>query len=271
MNRLIILTLTFFTALFTQAEEQESSYFGYYDKDTGLKGFLYDLKTTYKNEPSELGESKNDVKAAYYEVLGSLIRKKFKQSELSKYLQAEESNYLKFLYIPTISAEGTTKEFGSAYIEPKQVVIVYEGIIEEAPEGKFRFAGVFDDVLCVMVNDKIVFYASYQEKELRYKPTKISNRRKTEGVKYMAFGKDITVRKGNNIKIILGEVPGGKVDGSLHFQMENVEYKKDAHDDPILHPFITDELTDEERKKLPANRFNLDKIPVFKFKGASGN
>ena len=80
------------------------------------------------------------------------------------------------------------------------------------------------------------------------------------------MGEYITLRERDKIKICLGEVPGGNFSGRLHVQLKSVEYKKDEYDDPVLHPFISGELTAEEKAKLPPSLFNLEKIPVFKFK-----
>lgn len=266
MMKFLLIHSLLLTSLLHAQDEKQNNFFGSIEHETGLSGYLYDLKTTADNKPSELIEHKEGTKTGFYELFQKLIRKKFSHKELGKYFQGEDENHLKYLYVQGFSAEEATKEFGSDYIDPKQVIMVYTGEIEQATKKKFRFAGVFDDAMCVFVNDKMVFYVSRHEDELPYKPDAVSNRRKKEGVNHIAYGDEITLRKGDKVTIVLAEVPGGSISGRLLVQIDKFRYEEDKHEDPILHPFITEKLDDEDIAKLKNKPLELDRIPVFKFK-----
>ncbi|MEP4077196.1 hypothetical protein [Haloferula sp.] len=131
-----------------------------------------------------------------------------------------------------MDAEAASEVFGSDYIDPKEIIRVYEGLIESDPEGEFRFAGVFDDVICAIVNKKLVFYVSRHEGELRYKPDEKSNRRKSADkneLSYLAYGDYIALEKGGEVTLVLGEIPGGNISGELLVQLKEHEYELLKH------------------------------------------
>gem|GEM_PF-4962381 len=239
MKKLTLLSVAISSLLvvpFLNAEEKETNYFGY-RQNTGLIGYLYDLKPDdFEESEGPLNRARMKVSVnAFYEEFEPLMRKKLRESDFNKYVKAEESAYLKFLNVPIIDAKDAPKEFGSSYIFPEQIVMIYEGEIEKAPKEKFRFAGTFDDLLCVFVNNKLVFYVSYQEDKLRYKPDEISNQREQagrQGIRHTAYGEYIKLKKGDEIKICIAEIPGGLITGRLQVQMSNVEYEENKFEDP---------------------------------------
>lgn len=233
--------------------------------NTGFVGYLYDLKEDDKGKPTDVVESSSTL-SGFYDAFGSLIRKKFSDKSLGKYAAADEANSLKYFVVKSTKAEEAPAEFGSPYIKPKQIIMVYKGVLEEAPEEELRFAGVFDDAMCVLVNGKLVFYVSRHEDELRYKPEEVSNRRKKDGVSYVGYGDYLKLRKGDEITLVAAEVPGGSMSGRLLVQLKDFEYEKDKHEDPILHPFVCSELTDDDEKFLKQNQTTVEELPVFKFK-----
>ncbi|MFC5049817.1 hypothetical protein ACFPK9_04215 [Rubritalea spongiae] len=251
-------------ALYSVLQASASS-FGDTASKTGFVGYLYDLKADEKGEPTDVVESGSSL-TGFYDAFGSLIRKKFSDKALSKYASADEANSLKYFIVPHTKAEEAPAEFGSPYIKPNQIIMVYKGVIEEAPKEEFRFAGVFDDAMCVLVNGKLVFYVSRHEDELRYKPDEVSNRRKKDGVSYVGYGEYLELEKGDEVTLVAAEVPGGGMSGKLLVQLKDYEYKKDSHEDPILHPFVCAELDAEDESVLKSSGVTMTGIPQFKFK-----
>ncbi|MGJ8672569.1 hypothetical protein [Rubritalea sp.] len=240
--------------------------FGDSSYKTGFGGYLYDLKKDEKGEATEVAQGSGNSLTRFYEAFGDLIRKKFSERALDKYAVADEYNGLKYFYVKSIKAEEAPAQFGSSYIDPMQIIMVYKGIVEEAPKKEFRFAGVFDDAMCVLVNGKLVFYVSRHEDELRYKPAEVSKRRKDEGVNHMAYGNYIKLNKGDELTLVAAEVPGGGMSGKLLVQLKGYKYEDDKYEDPVLHPFVCAELTEEDEKLLGGSQSTLEDLPTFRFK-----
>jgi len=150
----------------------EKTAFGSLEYNTGFTGNLYNLKADQNGDKTDVNSN-----SSFYEAFGDLIRKKFSDKALAKFQIADEANDLRYLNVNSMKASEAPTEFGSSYIDPQQIIIVYKGTLESAPVKPIRFAGVFDDAMCVLVNGKVVFYVSRHEDELRHKPKEESNRR----------------------------------------------------------------------------------------------
>lgn len=236
----------------------EKTAFGSDSYETGFTGYLYNLK----NKPDGKKTKVRDT-SSFYKAFDKLAKIKFADEALFKYQTADESNDLKFLNIKKTDADQAPTEFGSSYIDPKQIIMVYKGVLEEAPKKRIRFAGLFDDVISVLVNGKMVFYAAYHKSKIKYKTIE-SNRRKKHGHTQFGFGEYVTLKKGDEITLVLAEVPGGLIGGCLMVQEEGFEYKKDSYEDPVLHPFVCADLSPQERKSL-SKKFETRDIPKFSF------
>ncbi|MGJ8671757.1 hypothetical protein [Rubritalea sp.] len=246
---------------------QENIAFGSSAFETGFVGNLYDLKQDEEGKPTEVGEAR-DSKMAFYEAFKDLIRKGFSDKSLSEYRMADEANELKYLIVPRMKAEEAPTVFGSSYIDPKQVIIVYKGVIKKAPSKSLRFAGVFDDAMCVLVNGKLVFYVSRHEDELRYKPADVSNRRKESksgGLDDIAYGEYIELKKGDELTLVAAEIPGGGISGKLLVQLERGRYQEDSFEDPKLPPFFCGDPSREDLATLKSLGVAVDDIPEFEF------
>ena len=129
-----------------------------------------------------------------------------------------------------------------------------------------RFTGRFDDILVVYINDKIVFDGSWDEYT-----GKLALGNELPGPSFfkrtpMVRGdKFIPISKGDRIRILVGEVPGGKVGGGLFVAEEGVKYKKNKAGQDILPPFVTVPLTSEDIKRLEQINYpmELQNVPVF--------
>lgn len=246
----------------------EVNIFGDTDNDTGLAGYLYDLKFDNENEPSKLVDSKGKFDAKkFYKLFEDLIKKEFDDKTMAEYKIADECCYFRYLSVKLTQAKLAPTAFGSSYIDPTGIVIIYEGIIEEAPQKEFRFAGTFDDAMVIFVNDKVVFYSAYQDFN-RYEPDEESNQRKDGSPRGLAYGDYITLNKDDTVKIVLAEVPGGSIGGTLQVQLKSFRYDLNSFKDPILHPFSTIAIKRDEEKELKSSgyQYEYNRMPEFVFK-----
>ncbi len=238
-----------FTSILGLAQEMP---FGAMYYETGFTGNLFDLKRDYDGNPTDVasGNGKTNLDE-FYKAFGRMIKKGFSNKALEDYGIADEMVNLKYLNIKGIAAEEAPSAFGSSYIEPSGIVAVYSGKIEQAPMTPVRFSGVFDDAIVVLVNGEVALYVSRHIGKLRrYDPKTVSNARKKGNVGQPAYGPYLRLKKGDEIKLIIAEIPGGSMGGYLDIQVQGHEYPTDKLGDPILHPFLTVPLTADLQKEL---------------------
>ena len=257
------------TLMLSHSGFSQDHYFGKFEGYTGLIGTLYDLKLDGKGRNTKVSHDGKGVnKEAFYKELDKLIRGDFATKRLEKFRTGDEQQDLMYLVVDYQKADFLPGGFGSPYIDPKGLLICFEGTIESAPEAEVRFAGYFDDVMMVMVNDKLVFYSVWNNYGRR-KAFGESNRRKQSdtGTNGDNYGEYIKLKKGDKLKLVFAEVPGGNVGGALKVQLKGKEYKMDHFEDPILHPFVTKELDADNIALLKKSKYQLDlkEVPVFKF------
>ncbi len=239
----------------------EVDYFGVSKEDTGLHGFLYDLKNDAKGEPSAaLGGGADPRK--YYKLLEKLLEKGLESKELEKYKAADTSCNFEYMAFKYASAKLAPTAFGSSYIDPKAILIVYSGVIEEAPDDELRFAGYFDDAVMVLVNGKLVFYNAMQNFN-KFRPEVAAS----SAGQNDSYGKYITLKKGDKIKIAFSEVPGGSIGGALRVQLKKFRYKENKKGDPILHPFVARKVDRKLEKEMESRGLDFEdrRIPEFIF------
>ena len=207
----------------------QEDYFGKFEGYTGLIGTLYDLKLDKKGRDTKVSHDGKAVdKTAFYKELDKLIRAKLETEKLEKFRTGDEQQDLMYLVMKFQKADFLPGGFGSPYIDPKGLLICFEGTIESAPEAEIRFAGSFDDTLVVMVNDKLVFYSAWDNFGRRKAFGESNKRKKTSrserGASGDNYGEYIKLKKGDNIKLAFAEIPGGYVGGALKVQLKGKEY-----------------------------------------------
>lgn len=244
----------------------EQDFFGNTKDATGLYGYLYDLKNDPELNPTSVTQNGNVNTQEYYDKLESLLRKGLREKDLEKYRIADEVCNFEYMAIRNAKADVAPAAFGSAYIDPKGILIVYQGIVKKAPSKEFRFAGYFDDAVSVIVNGKVVFYSAWQDAN-RLKPEEESNGRKEGNPTSDAYGEYIRLKKGDDVKIAFAEVPGGHILGALKVQMKRFDYAENGKEDPILHPFVARKVDDDLIQEIKQSRVNLElrDIPEFIF------
>ncbi|MDP4625166.1 MAG: hypothetical protein NWT08_08510 [Akkermansiaceae bacterium] len=256
------------------SQEEPPAYFGSATEFTGLTGNLYDLKVGSDGDFTDVAPNGSVKYEECYEAIEDLARKGFRQKDLDEYSIGDTTCDFKALAIKYTEASIAPVAFGSPEIKPTGIIIVYKGVVEEAPEEEIRFAGWFDDAMLVLVNDEVVFYTAWREDKTRYKSKEFGNQRaakikETGGLTGIgdAYGEYIQLKKGDTLQIVVAEIPGGNIGGTLKVQVKDKHYKDDKHDDPILHPFVAGELSRDDEKVLEESgiEFDLRQIPEFKF------
>jgi len=253
---------------FVISASAEQDLFGQRTQPTGLVGNLFNLKKTYELEPTDIVDQNGKVNARkFYQEYERLIKEGFSVKAMNKYAIADEMCNMEFLSIRGASADIAPSSFGSSYIDPKGIIMLYEGVIAKAPNKEFRFAGYFDDSIAVLVNGKLVFYSAWQDLN-NLKPKAVSKGRKAGSNTSVVYGDYIRLKKGDKVQVVLAEIPGGQVLGSLQVQLKTFRYKsEDQHGDPVLHPFVACKVDDDIEQKVSRSgiRYEMKRIPELHF------
>ena len=245
---------------------------------SGLQGFLVDIKQDPKGELNDLGEfyqqgaSLGQNTARFKEEISSIMRKRYSQDSFGKYFKASNTLGYSTLVLDKGSADIGPKCFGAENeIQPSGWIAVYEGVLAANHSKKVRFLGRFDDILLVYVNEKLVLDGSWQAGYTQdYSDFNVKHEKAPKlGGRDAAMGPYISLRAGDEIRVVVGEVPGGSIVGGLFIEEEGVEnpgYKKDGQYRYI--PFCTQELNEEDRGNLRSKKLTVeaDEIPVFTIK-----
>lgn len=258
------------TVLASQFAHCEQDYFGKKKEPTGLAGNLFDLKNDFQLKPTPVANGGSVNMDEFYKAFDALIEQGFSAKALEKYSIGDETCNFEYMAVRSAEAAKVPEAFGSPYIDPRGVVILYEGVIEKAPKKEFRFAGSFDDAVAVVVNGKCVFYNSFHDLS-KLKSKELSKRKKETNSKGAdVYGDFITLKEGDAVKIAFAEVPGGRIGGALKVELKKFNYDEDDYDDPILHPFVARKVKRDLEKELASTgiKLELKRIPEFIFKMA---
>ena len=238
----------------------------------GLKGAFYDFKQDRDKEATQLakdysGSGTPQRIAAYRKEIVKLNRSQYSASSLKDVYKADVELTFTHLVLPYTSAVIAPEAFGvEKEVDPSGWLIVYEGRIAQNAPNRVKFTGRFDDLLIVYINGKVVFDGSWSNYL-----GKLNERNQIPGpslVKKKMIRNDdfISLSKGDNIRILVGESPGGSLGGGLFVAEEGVDYKKNDAGQDILPPFAAQPLTREDIKRLKDINYpmELKKVPVFR-------
>ncbi len=250
--------------------------FGSSDRASGgLAGKLYDFKQSPDGD--EIRYNLADREEFVERVL-RLQRSRFSATSLRRHFVAPNSLYLTHLAIPDSSASAGPEYFGAKdSIKPSGWMAHYRGQVVVPKSGTYRFSGLGDDYLVLMINGRerlVACWGDIQERVAgRWEPTEPSGQFTSPmpGMK-LVFGDWIRLKEGDVIDLDLGigERPGGKVGFVLHVEEKGVDYRKAPDGRPILPLFTTVPFSDEERNRLSAAfgpyEFDWENVPVFRQK-----
>lgn len=239
----------------------------------GLAGKLYDFKQAPDGD--EIRYNLADREEFVKRVL-RLQRSRFSASSLRRHFVAPNSLYLTHLAIPDTSASAGPEYFGAKdSIQPSGWMAHYRGQVVVPRSGTYRFSGLGDDYLVVMVNGRERLVACWGDIQPsiagRWDPTEPSGQFNSPmpGMK-LVFGDWISLKEGDviDLDLAIGERPGGRVGFVLHIEEKGVNYRKAPDGRPILPLFTTVPLSDEERSRLTsafgAYEFEWENVPVFR-------
>lgn len=244
---------------------------------TDLIGYMVDLK---QGDHSNLS-FRNAVK--------ELIDSRWSKEALSHYFVATNKLYLNYLFIEKQPAENGPSAFNcQEQVQPRKWIVHYEGRLNPAHSGKYRFVGHFDDLLIVMVDGEPVLDAYWQNRETyrsgrrseitSWKPDEkheLFDKHASFSGQPLVHGDWIYLEKNCNkkIDIVIGEEPGGVVGGVLLLEEKDKDYEKTPNGRNILPLFAMSRLEQFEAISVTNSmkRMNFDvdinplDLPVMNF------
>lgn len=245
--------------------ESDGGMFGS-SKTGGLIGTLYDLKQDRKRKDLVYGPGSNDRIQIAKEAIETITDKRYKIDAFDDWYQSKKKLGFTYLAIPSIHATEGPKAFDvERYVKPSGWLVHYTGTISAPASGQWRFAGVFDDILIVRINGKTVFESSFG----RYDPKWLPEDKTTHPSpfkKSISYGDWVRIKEAR-IDILIAEVPGGWVGGTLLIQKRGEKYEE-QDGRPILPVFSVVKLSKKDWKRLEGSEFegfqySKEEVPFF--------
>ncbi|MDF1739087.1 MAG: hypothetical protein P1U86_08005 [Verrucomicrobiales bacterium] len=230
-----------------------------------LKGYLYDLKRDSDGKGRRIG-GMEDVPQSYRDFmphLHKLIKGDFSDTVLSDHMRVGNPLTFNFLTVPIQDAKVGPEAFGAkGEMKPSGWLAVYKGRIKSKGATEIRLVGRFDDVLLVFHNGKLVLDGTY----IIPKAPTATNFRPSGEIQDRLFkgqggqvGPWFRLSGGDELVIVVGEIPGGALGGGLFCQEKGVNYKEGK-----FAPFVIGNLSEEDRARLKAVQgCTLERIPSF--------
>jgi hypothetical protein len=243
----------------------------------GLEGKFYDLKQDRSKKPnrhdkyfksnSSIGGRLRYMESQYKELEDT----RFSESALREFYQASTAlSFSHLVMAADTDAVVAPKSFNvEKEVDPSAWVVVYEGTISPQKPGEYQFVGMFDDVLLVYVDERLVLDGSYISYSDLPQPT-MGGSEMRKG-KPLIEGTWVRLIEGSRIKIVVGESPGGHMGGGLFIREKGKSYKQVRGAD-VLPPFTTGGLTKDDIKKLKKIEMmggggdfpiEVDDVPIF--------
>ena len=222
--------------------------FGYNQKVRGdLIGTMYDLKRNaagVERAPNYL----NDLRSI---IDGRLSAKAFGQ-----FYRTTNQLYSTHLYFPKQSADNGPAAFGAEKeMKPSNWIVHYSGMIKAPEADRYRFVGMFDDLLMVFIDGKIALEFLWTADPTPWAPTEFVDQHMCFAGRPLVYGDWLKMnpQQAHRIDVLVGEHPGGLVGGTLMIQQERRKYPLASNGRPILPIFTVQRLTYPERKVLEDN------------------
>ena len=262
----------------------KSTLFGFSEKMGGeLEGTMYDLKLKADGKTSTGLNEKT-----FPEAVKKIVRNKFRPASLAEFYRVDKKFFSTMFYIPLREAGEAPKTFGvQGKVKPNNFVIHYEGSFAAPEDGTYRFVGLGDESIIVMVDGSVklegnwVPFLSYAERNdrqgdsvLEFFPTIKQN----EGWARLREGEWINLKAGQprKLDVLLVEqgdpsAPGG---GNFAFvlliEKQGAKYetkKRGSQTVTILPPFLLEEPDSGMQKVMRENKDKLEvdlkNAPIF--------
>jgi hypothetical protein len=257
------------------AEGGNGSFGSTHRSSGGLEGMMYDFKKKRNGEdvPYDIANPTEFVERAV-----RLQKADFSESSLSRFFRAPQSLFLTHLAIPFSNAESGPSFFGAEKeIKPSGWFVHYQGRITVPRSGTYRFSGLGDDYLVLMLKGRVRLAACWSDIQPaiaeRWEPTKPTGEWLGPfGNMRLVYGDWVYLSEGEaiDIDLAIGERPGGKVGFILHVEEKGVDYRKDSQGRPILPLFATAPISHEEKQRITSEfgsyEIEWENAPVFSVK-----
>ncbi|WP_411827851.1 hypothetical protein [Luteolibacter sp. AS25] len=243
----------------------------------GLEGTFYDLKQSPNRKATEVNDyfQKNSNIMARLKYLMPTYKKleqaRFSESSMKDFYRSPKKLSFSYLVMAATTDAAVAPESFEVKneVEPSAWAVVYEGRINPPNSGEFQFVGLFDDLLLVYVDDRLVLDGSFFPYSSLSQPAMQGPMMRKN--KPLIEGEWVRLSAGTKIKIIVAESPGGQMGGGLFIREKGKKYRQAAGGD-VLPPFTTIPLSGEDRKILRnipimggqgSFPIEMDDVPVF--------
>ena len=254
----------------------KSTLFGFSEKMGGeLEGTMYDLKLKADGKkPSGIDEK------SFPEAVKKIVRNRFRPNSLADFYRVDKKFFATMFYIPLQEAGEAPKTFGvQGKVKPNNFIIHYTGSFAAPEDGTYRFVGLGDESIIVMVDGSVklegnwVPFLSYAERNdrpgesvLEFFPTIKAN----EAWARLREGEWISLKAGQprKLDILLVEqgdpsaAGGGNFAFVLLVEKQGGKYetkKRGGQTVTVLPPFLLEEPDSGMQKIM---RENKDKLEV---------
>jgi len=254
----------------------KSTLFGFTEKVGGeLEGTMYDLKLKADGKkPSGIDEK------SFPEAVRKIVRTRFRATSLAEFYKVDKKFFATQIYIPLQVAGKAPDTFGvKGKVKPNNFIIHYSGSFAAPEDGLYRFVGLGDDSILVMVDGSVRFegnwvpFTSYGERNDRQGPEVLEFFPTIDANKSWARlreGDWINLKKGQPHQLDLALIEQGdpQAEGGGNFafvlliERQGQKYelsKKGKTPRPVLPLFLL-EPPDSNMEKII--RENLDKLEV---------
>lgn len=136
----------------------KSTLFGFTEKVGGeLEGTMYDLKLkTDGKKPSGIDDK------TFPEAVRKIVRTRFRPNSLNEFYKVDKKFFATQFFIPLQVAGKAPETFGvKGKVKPNNFIIHYSGSFAAPEDGLYRFVGLGDDSILVMVDGSVKFEGNW--------------------------------------------------------------------------------------------------------------
>lgn len=200
-------------------------------------------------------------------------RSGFKKSKLSRFYRSAKKLFTTNFMVPPIVSPLAPDLFGEPTMESYFFFVNYKGQLVYKEDIKFRFWGVGDAYMSVLVDGEHVLvngWDSHLERLDYWQSTDADNDKYYLGNQTMRVGDWIELKAGEpkDMQLFFGEYVGGHVTCALLVEVDGVDYPQTRQGGPLLPAFKTEEFSldqlEEIYKTLPRGECSLTNGPVFR-------
>jgi len=220
--------------------------------DLALEGRLFDFKRSNNGTDQTSGEMEK--------ILASFLDGGWNFDSLNSVYEVPDTKlYTTQIITPYISAGAAPSAFGvEKTMGPSYWAVIYTGTVVPPRDGRYRFAGVADDILAVAVNGKTVLIgcvnnSTFASTTSWKQPNDPKDKYLPSPAGPVVYGDwmDLKADEPITLQVLVSEVPGGGFAAWLLWERENAKYPQWPDGTPQLPVFQMSKLPDLPRMDLP--------------------